>query len=136
MSNDSNAQHNLSPMLSSYCSTNVIKECTRVTKITETLIDLFITNLPEAEVIGGVLASSISDHLPIFLLTKMPNSRRTSIMSQQIQDINDKTLRNFCNSPEKIKWDTVYISTTSDNAYDEFLRLFLETYSVFSINHT
>lgn len=124
----SNDNHKLCTMLSSHYTNNVIRECTQVTKTTKTLIDLFITSLPEHEVISGVLASSISDHLPIFLLMKIPYSDHTTILKKKFRTPEKKTLQKFCNSLIEIKWDTVYKCNTSNSAYDEFLHLFLESY--------
>lgn len=49
---------------------NVISQPTRMTPGSATLIDLFVTYFDESSVRSGVIASGISDYLPIFIYLK------------------------------------------------------------------
>lgn len=108
----------------------VIKTATRITLDTITLLDLFITNLAPHDSIGGVIASHISDHLPIFLLTRSSRQRIGVQHSdnRKIQNINQITLETFRSKLKNINWDSIYHAGTPDQAYDKFLCLFKEAY--------
>lgn len=53
----------------------IISEPTRVTTETTSLIDVFITNIPQKVKSSGVLRISISDHYMIYVCTKDAISR-------------------------------------------------------------
>lgn len=107
-----------------------IKTATRITPDTNTLIDLFITNLAPHDNTGGVIASHISDHLPIFLLTRSPHQRIGTQLpdNRKVRNINQNTLETFHSKLKNINWDSVYHADTPDQAYDKFLCLFKEAY--------
>ena len=50
----------------------IIKEPTRVTNNTSSLIDLFVTNNPQKLKTSGVIRIGISDHYVIYACTKAP----------------------------------------------------------------
>lgn len=57
-------------LLTSFDCMNVITEPTRISCVSETLLDLFITNHTGSNTASGVIAADVSDHLPIFMFCK------------------------------------------------------------------
>ena len=56
---------------------NVIKEATRITPSTETLIDVIATNKPELVRTTGVLPLGITDHSLVYATLRLKRKRPT-----------------------------------------------------------
>lgn len=85
-------------LFQSYGLLNVIVQPTRITPNHETLLDLFLTNVCESDVISGVVGETISDHLPIFMLADI-GFKRKEISSQDVyfRNVSAKTSKNLNN---------------------------------------
>lgn len=118
-------------LLDSFHCANVIKEHTRITCNSSTLLDLFITNNSENCVKSGTIISGVSDHLPVYMLYKHKSSlknRTSKSESYTVQDINIDTLDAFRYEMIKINWNPVYECTSAEEAYNVFMSLLKFTY--------
>lgn len=105
------------------------KTATRVTAQTETLIDIFVTNITVHSVLSGVISNDLSDHFPIYLLLKSAVPRKADPPSTiTIQNITPATLEAFSNSVINTSWDTVFQAKTADAAYEAFISIFKSLY--------
>lgn len=104
---------------------NVITHPTRITSFTSTLIDLFITNYEKEKVKAGVIASDISDHLPIFMLVNTtPEPRKQDTPTITFQNITPATLDLFRNKLINANWEDVFHTGDADSAYNTFIEKF------------
>lgn len=95
----------------SYGLSNVILQPTRVTPVHEALLDLFLTNLSTSEVIAGVVGETISDHLPIFLLSNVSyNLKETRGPEVYFRNISAKNLELFEHHMNYVNWSAVLSS--------------------------
>lgn len=53
---------------------NAIATPTRISSMTSSVLDLFITNAPSDKTMSGTICADISDHLPIFLMVERNKS--------------------------------------------------------------
>ena len=68
----------------------------------------------------GIIYTDISDHLPIFLLTKLNNNTKDdTIIKTRLY--NDQTIATFRCSVDKIVWDDVYECQDPEESYKMFL---------------
>lgn len=105
---------------------NIIHGPTRVTLGASSCLDLILTN-DENKYQTGRIAIDISDHLPIAALIQK-ESRPQNKLKASRQLIPEKRLDQFKNRIGQVNWSSVFEKATSDDAYDEFLRLFLPVY--------
>ncbi|XP_057314221.1 uncharacterized protein LOC130655476 [Hydractinia symbiolongicarpus] len=90
----------------------LINKPTRVTKQNATVIDHIITNsFCDKELHSGIIKTDISDHFPIFITSN------TNF---------DKQSNHYLLA--KVKWDDVVKGEDANDAYDSFLKIFLEAY--------
>lgn len=130
MLNETSTQRQFQSLLDSNALINTITTPTRFTPDSASLIDIFVTNMEERNLLSGVIGVNISDHLPIFLLTE---NMKTTIATKHtssttFQDINPFTLETFRNELSMITWETVFNATDPNEAYDNFLSLFKSVY--------
>ena len=71
-----------------YCLTNTIKEPTRVTKSSKTLIDVILVNRPERCATSGTLHLGMSDHDLVYIIRKqrLPSSTVKAIETNRFRD--------------------------------------------------
>ena len=68
----------------------------------------------------GIIYTDISDHLQIFLLTKLnSNTKDDTIIKTRLY--NDQTIATFRCSVDKIVWDNVYECQDPKESYKMFL---------------
>ena len=98
---------------------------TRFGDNSSSLIDNIFTNKPDDTSVTGILISDISDHLPIFYISKTPilspKPTYTNIKTRALTDANIKAFR------EKLSltnWPDIYTLTDAQIAYDSFLSKF------------
>lgn len=116
-------------LLTTYGYANIITLPTRITVHTETLIDLFITNIDHVCLKAGILTTHISDHLPIFLCVNDSLSHKKNAESfRHFQHITPYNLDMFRNDIENADWNNVFAATDPDVAYDTFLESFKRLY--------
>ena len=100
---------------------------TRVTPISNTIIDNFITNIQNTTLTSGVIHHDISDHYPIALFFgtgKRPPSHPKTIKTQVI---NEKTIHHLNANLLAKPWDALYSCTTPDAAYDTLIQFISES---------
>jgi len=78
---DNNTKH-LLELSESYQYTQLIKEPTRITNNSSTLIDLFLTNEPKKIASTGVMVLGISDHNLIYAIKKLASEKSKPITTQ------------------------------------------------------
>ena len=78
---------------------------------------------------SGIITADISDHFPIFLISKdlMLDSSNEPIHITK-REINDKSTAYFKTLLSIVDWKHVFNKNSSNNAYNEFLRIFLGLY--------
>lgn len=130
MSEKSHTNTELLLLLTSYNFRNVITHPTRVTSSSSTLLDLFITNYNTDDISSCVIASDISDHLPIFMSCRMNESNKErSHPEKYISYISDETLETFRMTLMREDWHEVLESTNAASAYETFVKLFKQYYT-------
>ena len=79
---------------------------------------------------SGIITADISDHFPIFLISKdlMLDSSNEPIHISK-QKINNKSIAYFKTLLSIIDWKHVLSENSPNNAYNEFLRIFLGLYN-------
>ena len=88
-----------------------ITKPTRLTPTTATLIDNIYSNdiLGEYNQLHGIFYTDISDHLPIFRLTKLNNDIKDDV-TIETRIYNDQTIALFNSIIDTICWNDVYAS--------------------------
>ena len=107
-----------------------INQATRVTKVSATCIDNIFTNAHYgSHNESGIIKTDITDHFSIFLTTKSQlldkNSKVCSVFKRQI---NNNTLAKFYNRLSELNWELLNDCNNANDAYDLFLRMFLQQY--------
>lgn len=117
-------------MFQSFSPFNIINCPTRVTSFSETLLDLFITNITRTRLSAGVVCSYISDHLPINFLADLDNLRKAPSYDTIIYSrvVNVGTLERFRQCVASKNWNVVLSSNTADEAYNYFFNQFDDIY--------
>ena len=100
-----------------------ITKPTRITPTTATLIDTIYSNdiLGEYNQLHGIFYTDISDHLPIFLLTKLNNDIKDDV-TMETRIYNDQTIALFKSIIDTICWNDVYASEDPPKSYTSFLK--------------
>lgn len=101
---------------------------TRITPTSETLIDLFITNVNKDNVENGVICCDISDHFALYFVTESAIKKSQTLPARTVQNITPHTLTAFSTSLSQTDWSAVYHSETADLAYETFLIIFKKVY--------
>ena len=102
----------------------LITKPTRVTHSSHTCIDNIFTNVVDNPIVPGILFSDISDHLPIFNLTKSLHtldshcSKKTSASS--LKNIN---FTDLSHDLYNVNWSLVNRSDDPNDAYDTFIEI-------------
>ena len=110
----------------------LINKPTRISKHNATVIDHILTNtFINEDYLTGIVKTDISDHFPVFFLTKtkLNKTKQTNfVFKRKITDVN---LMNFNEALKSVCWDNVLKHTDPDKAYNEFLETFLFHYETF-----
>ena len=85
----------------------LIKECTRLTPTSATLIDLLLTNTPENISRSGVIHLGISDHSLVYAVRKFipPKGRQKT---REVRNFKNFIEINFIQDVSQLSWDIVY----------------------------
>ena len=104
--------------------TQLIKEPTRVTHTSSTLIDIILVSNPSLVKTSGVLDVTISDHFLIFALLdlKMPKPPATTITTRSFKRYD---VAKFAEEISYIPWDSVKLLNSIEENVDAFNDLFL-----------
>ena len=105
----------------------LISRPTTITPTTATLIDNIYSNdvMGNNNQINGILYADISDHLPIFVLTKRTSDLNDVIIIETRKQ-NESTIHTFRCLVDNICWQDVYACDDPDKSY----RIFLEQNSL------
>lgn len=115
-------------LLSVHSCRNVITLPTRLTETSETLLDLFVTNMDSCPLNSGVINYPISDHLPIFLSVNHAADIRQVEQQCSFRCVNTFTLSEFTSGISNVVWDDVLNECDPEIAYDKFMSIFTSVY--------
>ena len=109
----------------------LIDKPSRITEYFHSLIDNIFTNEPEHNEFAGLLINDISDHLPIFAITKrnIKLDTKEDIKFNFVRNLDTEALSSFKNDLSEQTWEHVYNSGHVDSAYENFLSTFNELYN-------
>ena len=115
----------LKNILLKFSLTQVIKEATRITRDTSTLIDLFLTTHPNNITFTDVCSTSLSDHDMIVAV------RKTNANKQPPRPIKCRSYANynktaFCNDLLTVPWDDVLKKEDVNDAWKLWEKLFVD----------
>ena len=113
----------------SYAFLPLITKPTRITPTSATLIDnIYSNDIPGENIqMQGIIYTDISDHLSIFLFTKLNNNTKDDkIIKTRLY--NDQTIATFRCSVDKIVWDDVYECQDPEESYKMFLNKITQAY--------
>ena len=108
----------------------LINKPTRITTTTATVIDNIYSN----DILGtnyqthGIIYTDISDHLPIFLLTKQINDTKVDTVIET-RIYNEQATTTFKESIDQITWDEIYASKNPQESYSKFLNEIVFVYN-------
>lgn len=113
----------------------VIDRPTRVTEHSATLIDNIITNDIFGKINSGILVTDISDHFPIFSITKHGQNPRTTATpkrsaTQTSRMLKPNNIRGFNNGLTLTDWETIYQDNNPETAFNEFHDRLSKTFNI------
>lgn len=102
----------------------MIKEPTRITQNTKSLIDLCITNTPEKITNSGVTHIGISDHSLVFMCRKTRYDRRNSriIETRNYKNFNDKI---FLQDVSQMPWMEINTLNDPNEMWEQWREMFM-----------
>ena len=115
----------LKQLSSIYQLTQLIKEPTRITSTTSTLIDVILTNEPSRVLASGVLHVSISDHNLIYAIRKFALPSRNThqyVTARAFKNFNGDAFRDEL---KLVPWDTLNRFNTPDEMLESWQNMFL-----------
>ena len=106
--------------------TPVINKPTRVSRNNETIIDHINTyHFLNNDVHSGIIRADISDHFPIFLISKdLMLDSGNGLIHILKRERNNKSIAYFKTLLSIVDWKHVLNENSQNNAYNEFLRIF------------
>ena len=96
----------------------LISEPTRITSSTATLIDNIFTNNREQSMSSGIPYTDLSDHLPIFQVTRLNLDVKPLCQKRLKRLVNPTTIVAFSSRVEAIEWSQVYNSDSTNDSYE------------------
>ena len=99
----------------------LIDKPSRITQYSASLIDNIFTNELTNQIISGLLINDISDHLPIFSLTRSSPKRLNSLSYKTIRKSSKESVDAFIEDLNRQTWHNTYKSDDANIAYDNFL---------------
>ena len=103
--------------------TELIKNPTRVTKLSSTLVDIVLTSAPSLVKESGVLDSTISDHFLVYVAVdlKIPKPKARYITTCRYNNYNTEQ---FSSDISRIPWNILDLMDSLDAKVDGFNDLF------------
>ena len=116
---------NLTDFCDKFCLNNQIKEPTRVTENTKTLIDVMLASHPERYATCGTLDLGVSDHVLIYAVrkNKLPRPKPRKIEYRSMKRFSEK---DFLADLNNVPWDSAYIFDNVDDQWDHWAKLYNE----------
>jgi len=107
----------------------LITKPTRITPTTSTLIDNILVNSISKVLSTAILASDISDHLPVMAWIDLTSPSRCSPITTSTRIFNDVSVSKFKSMIDAIDWRPVQdLCLLNDPQYDNFFSLFKTAY--------
>lgn len=116
-------------LLKSHCFSNMITVPTRITQMSSSLIDLFLTNIPTENLKAGVITVDLSDHLPIYICCRKHLCDKNKPNTFFTQRINEQTLKIFSEKILRAPWTNILKMNEPNKAYEEFLNILKPIYT-------
>ncbi|XP_049514512.1 uncharacterized protein LOC125941404 [Dermacentor silvarum] len=118
-------------LLRSYGLTITTKTPTRITPTSETLLDLFITNIDESNGHSAVTCCDLSDHLGICLFCQKAVPKQVSRTKELYQPVTTGALDRFRVVISNTDWSRIHKESDANTAY----QLFLDTFCIIYEKH-
>ena len=110
----------------------LIRKPTRITKRTAILIDnIFTTIINQTEHFNGILINDISDHLPVFTITKLDKYSQTiepGLDAYTTRIITNSSLESFAQKLQQCDWQSTLSESDPIVSYEAFVKEFLGQY--------
>lgn len=108
-------------ILNSYGLFPTITKPSRVTKDTATLIDNIFTNIISNDNFSGLLVTDISDHFPVFNISKINGFTKQNISKMTMsRQYSDKNISRFKAKLQAVNWTSITNSLDVNNSYNNF----------------
>ena len=92
--------------------TSIISRPTRFNINSFTLIDNIFSNKPYDSLISGILITDVSDHFPVFYISKHMNPRNKKLaIKREIRITSDKNISNLKQALLAVDWSTLQSSS-------------------------
>lgn len=108
----------------------LINKPTRITANSSTLIDNIFHNSYSNDQLAGLLYSDVSDHLPIFVLSKANTLPQDEPKTFMYRRINDQTIDCFKNKLLNYNWQELYGKADVESAYNHFIEVIQHLYDL------
>ena len=113
--------HNMFPL---------IDRPTRITPTSATLLDNIFTNVFMHNIKAGVIISDVTDHYPIYHITKSSLIRNdVNLRKIPTRSFNQTRVQNFYNNLSLVNWNFVTDFDSSNDAYNAFIHKFSHIYN-------
>ena len=118
----------LKAILETYQLSQLITEATRITNISCTLIDHYITSMPEKINSTGVIHTGISDHSLIYGIRKINPIVSTRNMTRNVEVRNMKRFNHNSFREDLLAqpWEQIVLESNTDSMWALWKKLFLE----------
>ena len=112
------------------CFRPLIDKPTRITRFSSTLIDNILTNVCTKDITSGIFYNDITDHLPIFSLTRKISSNEHSEEKYlpNRKNLNTKNIASLNKELAKMDWKIIFSSNDVEFTYDTFLTKFKQSF--------
>ena len=120
---DKNCKQKLKTVISKHKLHQIIKEPTRISKTSKTLIDLIFTNKPDRVSKTYNLLTGLSDHNMILVIRKLTKKRLQRLSFKQNHNyvqtrIPKQKINQFENELKRLNWDNVLQTSDTDRCCD------------------
>ena len=105
----------------------LITDATRITPKSSSIIDLIFVSKPDKIQQSGVLPVGFSDHMIIFCTCKLCRLKIGEHKSVKMRSLKNYDKKVFNNSLSSVDWNSIYVSTNVDEAWEKFTHIFLST---------
>ena len=99
----------------------LINKPTRITSYSSTLIDNIFHNSFSSNQLSGILYTDISDHLPVFVLSRTGMVPYEEPVSFEYRRFNDRSIGRFRELLQGFNWQELYNKSDSESAYNFFI---------------
>ena len=107
--------------------TEIIKEPTRITCSTSTLLDYILTNSSEKVSQKGVIDVGISDHQVIYCAKKIKRIKHNMHNQIQVRSLKKYSAETFTNAFKKVQFPNYHIFSNVNVAYSDLLNKISDT---------